>query len=181
MQPKTIVVTGPESTGKTTLAAQLAEHFKTVWTPEFARTYIKGLDQPYMENDLLEIAKGQLELENEMKKKAGRILFLDTSLEVIKIWSEYKYARCHPYILTQFKKQKHSLYLLCEPDLEWENDPQRENPDDRQKLFELYVQELTEQNSNFVKINGSGKTRIINALRYVKRLLHTDAKTYAAQ
>ncbi|HFA49888.1 MAG TPA: ATPase [Bacteroidetes bacterium] len=181
MQPKTIVITGPESTGKTTLAGQLAAHFKTVWVPEFARSYISGLDRQYIENDLLEIAKGQLLQENKMKEKAGGVLFLDTSLEVLKIWSGYKYGRCHPFILDQLKAQKHRLYLLCEPDIKWEKDPQRENPDDRQKLFELYVQELTQQNTNFVKISGIGNTRFKNALHYVRQYLSIHAKTDAAQ
>ena len=63
MQPNTIVITGPESTGKTTLTDQLAAHFKTNWLPEFARIYIDGLNRPYEEEDLVEIAKGQVERE----------------------------------------------------------------------------------------------------------------------
>ena len=91
MELKTIVITGPESCGKTTLTAQLAETFNTNWIPEFARAYIDKLTRPYNESDLVKIAKGQVEAENKLIQNSKLPVFLDTSLEVIKIWSEYKY------------------------------------------------------------------------------------------
>ena len=118
MEVKTIVITGPESTGKTTLCKQLAAHFDTQWIPEFARSYIDDLNRPYLKKDLLEIAKGQMELEKKTTQKSNKPVFLDTSLEVIKIWSEYKYGICDDWILEQLKKRKHFLYLLCQPDIE---------------------------------------------------------------
>ncbi len=147
---------------------QLAAHFSTFWLPEFARTYIDNLDQPYMESDLLEIAKGQVEAEGEIIKKTERFVFLDTSLEVLKIWSEYKYGRCHPWILKQMENRKHNLYLLCHPDLPWQPDPQRENPNDRDELFKRYHRELALQNTNFVSVSGLNETRVNNAILYVE-------------
>ena len=58
-----IAITGPESTGKSTLARQLAEHYQTTWVPEFARVYLDQLGRPYEEGDLVSIAKGQLQAE----------------------------------------------------------------------------------------------------------------------
>lgn len=168
-----IVATGPESTGKTTLASQLAKHFHTIWVPEFARTYIDGLKRPYREADLLEIAKGQVALEDEMTVKAGSLLFLDTSLEVIKIWAEFRFGRCHPWILEQLGKSRHDLYLLCVPDLPWAFDPQRENPEDREELFRLYLKVLTEMQLPFQEISGAGEVRLAQAIYTITKILPT--------
>lgn len=180
-QATTIVITGPESTGKTTLAAQLADHFNTAWVPEFARQYINQLNRPYTENDLLEIARGQMEQENRTLLSAKKPFFLDTSLEVIKIWADYKYGRCHPWIDAQIEKRKHDFYLLCQPDIPWQPDSQREHPYEREKIFEHYVQELTRQNANFVSVSGLEATRLTNAIQHVKPYLHIPRSTNHAQ
>jgi GTPase SAR1 family protein len=108
-----IVLTGPESTGKTTLAKQLANYLETAMVPESARHYIDNLDRPYLESDLLEIAKKQIELEKQQITKAQRILICDTDLITIKIWSEYKYQRCDPQILKWIEQEHYDHYLLC--------------------------------------------------------------------
>ncbi len=180
MRTTTIVLTGPESSGKTTLTTQLASHFNAEWIPEFARAYIDNLDRPYLENDLLKIAEGQLRQENEMVNKTGGLVFLDTSLEVIKIWSDYKYGQCHPWILEQLNIKKHDLYLLCHPDIPWQSDPQRESPNDRNKIFKLYHQELTQQNTNFVEVSGLNEQRLQIAIHHVQSLIHPQAHAYHA-
>jgi NadR type nicotinamide-nucleotide adenylyltransferase len=166
-----IVLTGPESTGKTTLAQQLARHFGTIWVPEFARSYLDDLHRPYEQHDLLEIAKGQVELEESFSKKANGLLFLDTSLEVIKVWSEVRYGRCHPWILEQCQQRRHDLYLLCQPDVPWAFDPQRENPGDREFLFEIYRKELTALNAEFVELAGVNRHRFQNAVNTISIFL----------
>jgi len=163
----TIVLTGPESTGKTTLATRLAGHFNTIWAPEFARGYLDSLGRPYGQNDLLEIARGQVAQEDVFIKKANGLLFLDTSLEVIKIWSEFRFGHCHPWILEQLAHRRHGLYLLCRPDLPWHPDPQRENPGDREVLFEIYRQELKAIGAEFLELNGLGEDRFKNAVSMV--------------
>jgi NadR type nicotinamide-nucleotide adenylyltransferase len=166
-----IVLTGPESSGKTTLAKQLAGHFGTVWVPEFARGFLEKLGRPYQEADLLEIAKGQVASEDECAKKNTGPLFLDTSLEVVKIWSEVVFGRCHPLIKEHLHNRLPDLYLLCRPDLPWEPDPLRENPGDRQVLFDLYLHELTGLGVHFIEINGMGKERIEKAIANVNLFL----------
>ena len=163
-----ITITGPESSGKTTLARQLAEAFDTLWVPEYAREYIDQLNRPYWESDLLEIARGQVAREDEYAAKKQDLLFCDTSLEVIKIWSEFRYQRCHPWILEQLEKRQPDLYLLCVPDLPWEYDPQRENPDDRNALFEIYQKELV--GKHVVEIRGEGEERIQLATKAAESL-----------
>ena len=83
---KRIVLTGAESTGKTALARQLADYYHTIYVPEYAREYIENLNRPYEYNDIEQIAKKQIKLENESIHKANRYLFLDTALIIIKIW-----------------------------------------------------------------------------------------------
>lgn len=168
---KKIVLTGPESTGKTTLAQQLAESFGTVWVPEFARNYLDLLRHPFEQCDLLEIAKGQIALETSSLPVANKVVFFDTSLEVVKIWSEVRFGECDPWILGQLHERRHDLYLLCRPDIAWQPDPHRENPHDRDALFELYRQELKLLEVNFVEVSASGKRRFKNAANAVNDFL----------
>jgi len=164
-----IIITGPESTGKTTLAQQLAQHYQTVCVPEYARDYIDQLNRSYEEYDLLEIAKGQVSREDEFAAKHNPdLLICDTSLLVIKVWSKVKYQRCHPWILEQFNQRQVDLYLLTFPDIPWEPDPQREHPHQREMLFQLYQQEL--QKKLHVVVRGSREQRLHTAIEAIDRL-----------
>lgn len=160
---KKIAITGPESSGKTTIAKMLAAHFETVWVAEYARFYLNNLHRPYMESDLLEIAKGQIAMEEQHASKANQFLFCDTDLTVIKIWSEVKYGHCDPWILEQIETVKYDLHLLCAPDFAWESDPLRENPDNREMLYNLYVKELEQQKVNFIVLRGNKSERLQTA------------------
>lgn len=164
----TITITGPESSGKTTLTRKLANVFARLWVPEYAREYIDQLGRPYRESDLLAIARGQVAREDEYAQKTNGLLFCDTSLEVIKIWSEFRFQRCHPWILEQLEKRQPDLYLLCAPDLPWEYDPQRENPDDRDALFDIYQKALVGKRA--VEIRGLGENRTQSAIEAVQSL-----------
>ncbi|MGB3587118.1 MAG: ATP-binding protein, partial [Tunicatimonas sp.] len=153
-----IITTGPESSGKSTLAQALAGYYQVVWVPEYARDYLNKLNRPYQEEDLLKIAKGQIKREDEAAKGKPDLLICDTSLMVIKIWSEYRYRRCHPWILKQIERRPLDLYLLCTPDIPWEPDPQRENPTNRDELFLLYQQALADEPA--VTIQGNYQQRL---------------------
>ena len=163
-----IVILGPESTGKTTLVKQLAEHFNTEWVPEYARQFIDELGRSYQESDLLEIAKGQLQQEDEIASKSDGFLFFDTNLITIKIWSDYKYGRTDPWILESMKTRKYDFYLLTDIDLPWESDPQREHPNERQELFDLYKDYLESNQLPFEVVWGLELNRFENALRHIK-------------
>lgn len=168
---KKVVLTGPESTGKTTLAQQLAAHFGAHWAPEFAREYLENLNRPYEQNDLLAIAKGQIRLENRLLKKSEKLLFCDTDLITVKIWSEFKYGACHPWVLKTIAERQYDLYLLCVPDFPWQPDPQRESPFDRDRLFRMYKENLLASGKQFVEISGAGKERFDFAARQIQRLI----------
>lgn len=155
-----ISVTGPESTGKTTLAKALAAHYNTVWVPEYARNYLEKLGRPYAESDLLSIAEGQMRLEQSLAKNARHVLFCDTDLLVIQIWSAWKYGKVHPWIREMTAQSDYHLHLLCGTEVPWEPDPLRENPEEREELYGLYLQELTRLNKPFVEVKGGIEERM---------------------
>ena len=160
---KKIIITGPESTGKTTLAKQLAEQFDGICIVEYARTYIQKIDRLYEEKDLLIIAKEQVRQIEEKEKTESDYLFCDTGLLVLKIWSMYKYQRCDPWILEKLAEQKAALYFLCGIDVPWELDEQREHPKERKKLYQIYKEELQKLNTPFVELTGDAITRLNKA------------------
>ncbi|SMD31705.1 Nicotinamide riboside kinase [Reichenbachiella faecimaris] len=163
-----VVITGPECTGKSTLSRQLSEYFEQPWLPEYARTYLTDLNRRYKDDDLLEIAKGQINNEDEVLSNGASLAFFDTSIEVIKVWSEWKYKKCDPYILDHYNTRTADLYLLLLPDMAWEADPLRENPHDRDIIFDIYKQELESRNKPFEIISGLGLLRTKRAIRIVE-------------
>jgi NadR type nicotinamide-nucleotide adenylyltransferase len=171
---KRIAITGPESTGKSKLAEQLAAHYNTRWVPEYAREYIDLLGRPYEEHDILTIARGQLRQEEEMEQDLSKreaspaYLFCDTEALVTKIWSDVKYGRCDPWILQQVEGRVYDLYLLCYIDIPWEYDPQREHPQMREHLFNLYYEELLERRRTFRVVAGLGAERLENAIKFIE-------------
>jgi len=168
---KRIAVTGPESTGKSDLAKQLAGHFHTHWVPEVAREYLINLGRDYVFEDIAAIAKEQLKLENTLAEKTGKILFCDTDFLVTKIWSNFKYGKCDPWIEEKAKSHCYDLYLLCDIDLPWVEDPLRENPTQREELFGIYLKELQQLNVNFTIISGTGRERTDHAILAVEEAL----------
>jgi NadR type nicotinamide-nucleotide adenylyltransferase len=166
-----VAVIGPECTGKSELAEHLAGHFKTSWVPEYARGYINNLIRPYQQHDLLAIARGQVRLEDEWVRGSHSVMFCDTNLYVIKVWSEFKFGNCDEEILLQIAHRKYDLYLLTYVDVPWEEDPQREHPDKRDQLYQLYLNEMTNQTVPFVEIKGERESRIKAAIDAVEKIL----------
>jgi NadR type nicotinamide-nucleotide adenylyltransferase len=160
---KKIVIIGPESTGKSTLCQQLADHYKTVWCPEFAREYLMENGMDYTFDDLLKIAHGQLELEDVMLANAQNgLYFIDTDMYVMKVWCEVAFENCHTWILKQIAQRKYDLYLLCSVDLPWTADELREYPDlaFRQKLFNMYKDIVINSNALWAEISGTDVQRL---------------------
>ncbi|MCD4695494.1 MAG: ATP-binding protein [Bacteroidales bacterium] len=168
MKLKKIAITGPESTGKSQLAKELAAHYQTIWLPEYARKYIEKLERPYNYDDILVIAREQKKREEALLMSSNDYLFCDTELIVTKIWCEFKYQKCHPWIIDNIPRQNYDLYLLTDIDLPWQPDPQREHPLKRIELFNLYMLELKSRNLPFGIISGVGDQRLSNALAFIK-------------
>ncbi len=162
-----IAITGPESTGKTQLTEQLAKHYNTLWVPEFAREYIDSLDRPYRYDDIEIIAKKQIQSENNIIKQAYNFLFCDTDILVTKVWSDFVFGKCSNWIEKQLIAHKYDFHLLCDIDLEWEYDPQREHPNKRIELFEIYKNHLINFDFHFSIVNGKGNDRILNAIKII--------------
>ena len=171
---KKIVVIGGESTGKSTLCEQLAARFNTGWVPEYARAYLENLGREHAKEDLLVIAKGQLEQEDKLAVNAEQWLFCDTDLQVIQVWSEFKYQYCDPFISQEIKQRKYHAYILTSPDFPWEADPLREHPEPalRTYFFELYQQKITERGLPFCIVSGNKKTRLEQAVQFIQTLTH---------
>ncbi len=154
-----VLITGPESTGKSSLAARMSEELGVPWVAEHARTYLRQLGRPYEEADLLHIAKGQVRAEEAAAQGCPPLLLCDTGMLVMKIWSEYKYGRCHPWILEQLHDRPYDLWVLCGIDTPWEADPLREHPHARQTLYGLYQAELKALGVPFIELWGSLEER----------------------
>jgi NadR type nicotinamide-nucleotide adenylyltransferase len=160
-----IVVTGPESTGKSTLAAQLADYYHTVYIPEYAREYIGHLDRPYEYTDLEHIARRQVDDIKTLAPKANRFLFLDTYLIITKVWFDVVYKKCPQWVIDEIETSDIDLFLLCTTDLPWEPDTVRENGGEmREQLFHLYKAELEHFGFSYSIVEGFGKKRLNNAI-----------------
>jgi len=168
---KRVAIVGPECTGKTSLAQQLAGVFTTEWVPEYARGYLDKLVLPYTEGDLLNIAQGQMRIEDEFYRDGNRVLICDTNLLVIKIWSEFVFGSCNPWILTEMTHRQYDLHLLTNIDIPWEEDPQREHPTKRKELYELYKRELDVQQRPYIEISGDKTERLARATEAIHKLL----------
>lgn len=165
---KQIVIIGPESTGKTTLVRQLAEHFKTVWIPEYAREYVEKLDRPYNYEDVEEIAKKQYSIEGEYLASANQFLFIDTDLIITKIWFEVVFGKMPDWLAPAIEEKRPDLYLLCATDLPWQYDPVRENGGEmRDLLFEKYKKELENLAFPYKIVDGVGGDRLQKAIQFV--------------
>lgn len=173
-EPLIIAVVGPESTGKTTLAEQLALHFGGVLAEEYSREYLHSIGRPYLEEDLVAIAEGQFRNEQRALRMGKPIVVCDTDLTVIRVWSEVRYGRLDHRIEELLRKQPPRIHLLTAPDLAWEPDPLRENPHDRAALFDRYEHVLKGMGSRFHVISGFGEARLQHALSALHELQLAD-------
>ena len=169
MNGKKIVLTGPESTGKTWLAKQLAMHYQTDWISEYAREYVENLKRKYNYSDLVVISRYQINVVKDYKGKVNRFLFFDTDLIILKVWFDVVYNECPAWLTESIGKRDIDLYLLCDTDIKWEYDPVRENPDqNREVLINKYKQEIQNSGAPFVLIRGKDNTRQANAIHAIE-------------
>lgn len=171
---KKIAIVGPESTGKSTLSAKLAMHYDTEWVHEYAREYLNSINRQYNYDDLKFIAQGQLQEEDRKLEDSTKLLFCDTTMLTLKIWSEYAFKKCDDFILNNFSNRKYDLHLLCNIDLPWVPDPQREHPDKRKYFFDWYESELKKRKINYVIIEGKVSERFDKAVKAVDKLLSDE-------
>lgn len=164
-----IGITGPESSGKSELAEALAEILQAGLVSEYARTFLEQRNGVYTYSDLDVIAKEQWQQIVNCDPKQ-KIWIIDTEMLVMKIWSEYKYKTCSPYILEKLEKQPIDLYVLCKPDFPWQPDPLREHPEEREALYACYHADLIRYNLPYLIAEGSLKQRIEIVLKWINKL-----------
>ena len=165
-----IAITGPESTGKSSLTEQLAKHFDCPFVPEYAREYLEKNGPGYTMADIEKIASVQVKLEEGKSKSPARFLFCDSDLLICKIWLKYVFNSSIPWIDKEASSQKYSHTFLMNYDLPWQPDPLRENPENRDYLFNLYKEELEISGRPFSVISGKDEERTNMAIDIIQNL-----------
>ena len=180
-----IALFGPESTGKTTLAKQLAAYFETEWVPEFARDYLQN---KWAENqhictvdDMMPIAYGQVALENQKLSSSKKYLFCDTNLMVTKVFSEMYYGFCDPLLNEAALEHDYDLFFLTDIDVPWEKDDIRDTPNGRETVFSVFKQTLIDNKKPFITLSGDKESRLAKATSIVENLKIAKEKGFSSR
>jgi len=168
-----IAVTGPESTGKSWLSEQLANNYQTQWVKEYAREYLLN-KQTYQIHDVVAIAQGQRDNEQQIIGKANRILICDTDMLLCKVWLEIVFQQTHPTIEQLMEDNSYDFTLLCDIDLVWQPDPLREHPTRREEIFNRYLYWLQVSKQPFGIVIGDGEQRLENAINMIDAWLRNQ-------
>jgi len=164
-----ILITGPESTGKSDLAIALARNFGGISVPEYARNYIKNLVRPYGYSDLEHIALQQVKEYADVDPSRPWIFF-DTWLIITKVWFEVVYGRFPGWMEEKIRQASFELVLICDTDLPWIPDPVRENGGQmREELMGMYKNELDKYGMNWALVTGAGDKRLEHAVMLIKK------------
>lgn len=167
--PKIVVISGAESTGKSTLTKALAEHYKVPFIPEIAREYVENLDREYNYQDVKKIAKKQIDQLNKIKNSNHRYIFIDTWLLNTKVWFEEVFEKKPKWLIAEILKTKVDLYLICDIDLPWVFDPVRENGGESRKLLhQKYIENIEYYNFEYKIIHGQNELRFQMALQILE-------------
>lgn len=172
-----VVFFGPESTGKTTLSQDLATHFNTSWAPEFMREYLQtkwdASKEVCQKEDLISIAQGQIKNEAFAEKEADKVVFYDTNLLQLKVYSEVYYnGYCPPEIEKEVLHRTYDIYFLLYIDIPWEADDLRDKPNDREAMFQHFERELKENNISYITLKGDYSKRLETAKEIVENALN---------
>ncbi len=168
------MVIGPESTGKSTLCADLSAYFQTATLPEYARVYLESNGAGYTYQDVLNMIRGQLESERNFveENEGSPFIILDTNYLTFKVWIQEKYKREEPLIEELLKVDDYTHYLLCDVDIPWKHDALREhpNPQDRRRLLSAYWSILEINKLPFSVLKGTRQQRLEIAKNIVNKI-----------
>jgi len=176
-----VVLFGPESTGKTTLSYQLSRHYNTVWVREYARSYLQDKwnnERKTCEHaDLIPIAEGQMRLENDLAKKANKVLICDTDILETKVYSEEYYGGFVDPLLEKYALENtYDLYFLTYIDVPFEMDDLRDRPHLREEMFMAFKNTLEKYNRPYILLKGGKKERLKKATEAIDKLLEGRSK-----
>ena len=176
-----IVLYGPESSGKTTLAKALAKQFQTTWVPEFARNYLQEKWDQKKEvcslEDLIIIAKGQINQENNLIKDANEFLFCDTNVLITKAWSETHFnGYCAPEIQYWVDTFKYDHYFLTDIDVPWQADDLRDRPNSRKQMLNYFENLLKNKKASYTLLKGNLNLRLEKAKVILETLKKNDIR-----
>lgn len=166
-----IVLTGAESTGKSILSEGLANHFNAIWIPEIARGYVENLNHKYTYSDIETIARKQIETEKQIEAQTP-LVFFDTWLIITKVWFDFVYGKHPEWLHRAISESDIDLFLVCDIDIPWVEDPLRENGgENRKKLHEIYLSELESYKFDYKIISGFGNIRLNKAIDTINPLI----------
>ena len=167
-----VVITGAESTGKTTLAQALASYYSEPWTEEYVRNYVDRLDRSLQPEDLEPIARGQLTTEDAKLEQARRLIIHDTNIMSFIVYARHYFNAELDWVNQSFKERNYSLYMLCAPDIPWESDPsQRDSPEAREQLYDIFKTQLKSLKLPHLEIQGSKEGRLQQAVTIINKML----------
>jgi NadR type nicotinamide-nucleotide adenylyltransferase len=165
-----VVVTGSESTGKTTLAHALGKHFQAPVAGEFVRAFAAEKGNGIEFSDHGSIARGQMALEDAAIARAKDLVILDTDLVSTVVYCEHYFGRCPDWIAEQARLRAGDSYLLMQPDTPWIADGVRDRGERREEMHALFRARLESLGLRFVEIAGSGEQRLERAVEAISSL-----------
>ena len=177
---KKVVICGPESTGKSTLTKELASYFKTNYVSEYARDYLQSKWDDKKEvcnkDDLIKIAKGQVDRENSNIINSNKLIFCDTNILTTIAWSKTHFdGFCDPWLLKQAKLLKYDYYLILNTDVPWIKDDLRDSPNDRKEMFSAHKDELESYNVDYDIILGPDfENRFQQAISFIEKKINFE-------
>lgn len=167
-----IVLTGPESSGKTSLAKSLQNYFRFPMVSEFARTWLSEHGPIYDFEDLQDMMQKQMVLHDAtLWTVSSKFVLADTDILNYIVWSEDKFEMVPPEWIDLWLQMEGRFYLLCSPDIPWEADPLREDPERRELIYNRHLQYLNIANKPFGLISGDFELRFKKAIDYIQKVV----------
>lgn len=174
-----VCIFGPESTGKSTLARDLASHFGTHFVHEYARPYLDRQGGVPTFEDIAAIARGQIASEDALAQHANRVMFCDTDVLTTTIWSDVLFGKCPPWLHDEAARRRYDLTLLLDVDVPWVQDGQRFLPDQRVEFFNRCEAALTQYGRAYAIVRGNWRERFEQAVALTRDMLSRSRTTFA--